>query len=348
MNEQEIPQQPDKPEKKPGVFGKARNKVRGRWYRTKFMRWLMPTYPYKFAIGLKHDNFFWSRFNGAFNGATLIGEAWLGLHFIRKHHKHLRRIFKLTHLAALPAAPLLGHILGIAGCCALAVTGLCAVGFGSVKAWKSMEGLCSRVFPKFNPPRKARIRAQKILKGISAIPPVRIVGNGIGKIAGKVAEKPLVQKLLKSRLGRLLRGPTQNQQDVFLAAVTIEGSAAWMIGLPAAIIANVAALPAIATVGGIVALAGVAAVALYEVVDCALSITSSTKTLLHIHRARKNAKKSAAEAPVTAPPMQEADAGPVFASTTAVFNQAVGTGAPVETKAPAPARSRRPGFGRSS
>ena len=351
MKTQEILQQPDKPEKEPGVFKKLRNKASARWYSTKLMSWLAETYPYKFTIGMKNDSFFWSRINGAFNGATLIGvagvfgAAWGGLHFLPK----VFQLLSFVHVAPIAALPLLPHIAVLAGCAALVGVGACALGYGIPKAWKSIEELCARTFPRFNPLRKFRLRTRKIVKGISAIPPVQKLGNGAGKVANKVVQRPLAQKLVKSRLGRVMRGPTQNQQDGFLSMVTIGGSLAWGIGLPAAIAIHVAALPAIATVGGLAALAVAVGIAAWEIYDCTVSITSSIKTLRHISRAHKNAATSSAEPVVTASPAQAAGDGPVVAANTApAFNQAAGVeGTAAEPPAAAPVRSRRPGLGRS-
>jgi hypothetical protein len=175
--------------KKPNIFQKVG--------RTKACQWVAGTYPWKFAVGLAKDNKFFSRFNGITNGAIHITEAAALFHYAG----HISKLPLLAHLAIVPALPLLAHGAAIALAGVLAGVGLCAIGYGFVNSWKSLEDLCARTFPKFNPMRKFRLRLQNIVK------------------ADSIAQKPLAQKFLKSRLGR---GLTQNQQDVFLALVTTQ------------------------------------------------------------------------------------------------------------------------------
>ncbi len=166
-------------------FKKARDKARDSVQNTKAFRWLEGTYPYKFTIGLKNENLFWSRFNGAVNGAILVAEAclfgaaWGGLHFLPKQ---IPQMLSFAHVAPIAALPLLPHIAVIAGFCALTAVGACAIGYGLASAWKSMEGLCERIFPKFNPLRKIRVRTSKALV---AFPPARQLHNGIKKYAAR-------------------------------------------------------------------------------------------------------------------------------------------------------------------
>ena len=115
-----------------------------------------------FTLGLIKDNKFWSRFNAMPNGAAFVAQGVAGI------------------ACLLASAPLAAQIFGIIGCGALMTIGLYGIAYGFPKAWKSMEELCVRTFPKLNPLKKVR--------------------EPVERIAHRISEKPLPQKIIKSQL----------------------------------------------------------------------------------------------------------------------------------------------------
>lgn len=268
------PQQAEKPSENLGFFRYARN----------------------FTTGLIKDSKFWSRFNAIPNGVIFIAQGVAGAIFL------------------VAAAPLIPQVLGIAGCAALAGIGLYGIGYGFPRAWQSMEALCTRSFPTFNPLKKIREPVQAF--------------------ARKISQTPLAKKVLNSRLAGLRpQLKTERQQDMFLAALTLEGASAAAVTCAVLIAPHVMALPAITIAGGIV-MAG----AFWTIGTCVFDVYCAGKTLFQAYRAGKQEKKMKAQASkpaASAPPRQEAKAKPVAAPATAAFNKNSGsTQAPPSTHMP--------------
>ena len=250
-------------------------------------------YARNFTTGLLKDSRFWSRFNAIPNGIIFIAQGVGGAIF----------------LAA--SAPLIAQVAGFAACAALAGIGLFGIGYGFPRAWQSMEALCARTFPKFNPPKKAREPMQAF--------------------ARKIARLPFAQKILKSPLLRFRpRLKTEQQQDMFLAALTLEGASAAAVACSIAIAPHVLALPAITIAGGAL-MAG----ALWTISTCLFDIYSSGKTLIQAYRHHRQEKKLKDKAktptpsPAPAPVPQEARSGLQAPPMTPPFNNASANAPPV-------------------
>ena len=279
-----------------------------------------------FIKNIMSDNSFWTRLTGARKGGILIAQA-------------------VTGLLVLLSAPLYIQPLGIAACCALMGAGLYGVRYGLVRAWDSLEKICARTFYTFNPMRTVRVRAQNVAKKISENPLMQKIHNRTEKLTDKVAqnprfikfaEKPLVQKILNSRIMVLSkRGLTQKQQDVFLAGLTVQGSLAAITLCAVELTVHAAAVAAFAG-GGFLALGAVAAV--YVVGTNALNIFRSAIVLKKSYRARKNANKSivveSSPEPMAATPLLEIRAKSASANTSPVFNKEAGKEEPEKSAIP--------------
>lgn len=246
-------------------------------------------YVRSFVTGLLKDSKFWSRFNAVPNGGLFIAQGVIGALFLVSS-----------------AAPAGVVAAGLAGCAILAGIGLYGIGYGLPRAWQSMEALCKRTFPKLNPLRKAR-------KPIQAF-------------VAKIARTRAAQKILKSPLARIWpKLKTEAQQDIFLAALTLEGASAAAVGCTIAVAPHILALPAI-TVGG----AAIIGWGAWTITACMFDIYNAGKTLAHSARAwwqerkdkKKDKKQPAAKlAPVApaqkpaaepAPSLQTRAAAPAF------------------------------------
>lgn len=247
---------PEKPQENLGFFRYARN----------------------FTTGLLKDSKFWSRFNAIPNGIIFIAQGVGGAIF----------------LAA--SAPLIAQVAGFAACGALAGIGLYGIGYGFPRAWQSMEALCARTFPSFNPPKKVRAPVQAV--------------------AQKIAQKPFMQKILRSRLMRLKPHlKTEHQQDIFLAALTLEGASAAAVACSVAIAPHVLALPAITIAGGAL-MAG----AFWTIGTCVFDVYCSGKTLFQAYRQHRHERKLKANAPKPAPALQPQAPKALPAPATTAFN----------------------------
>jgi hypothetical protein len=242
-------------------------------------------YAVNFTKGLIMDNKFWSRFNAIPNGVIFIAQGVGGA------------------ILLVSSAPVAAQVVGLAGCAVLAGVGLYGIGYGFPRAWQSMEALCARTFPKFNPPKAVREPAQKLMQKF-----VRT------KLAQKIANSPLMR--FKPHL------KTERQQDVFLAGLTIEGATASGAAVAWAIAPHVMALPAITLAGGL-AMAG----AVWVITTCVFDVYSSAKTVYSACRdwykerkAKKQATKDVTPAPQPQPQPAPAPQ-PLPAAMTPAFNK---------------------------
>lgn len=253
-------QQAEKPQENLGFFRYARN----------------------FIKGLLKDSKFWSRFNAIPNGVIFIAQGVAGAIFL------------------VAAAPVIAQVPGIAACAALAGIGLYGIGYGLPRAWQSMEALCTRTFPTFNPLKKIREPVQAF--------------------ARKIAQTPVARKVLKNPLARFTpKLKTEREQDMFLAALTLEGASAAGIACAVAIAPHVMALPAITIAGGAL-MAG----AFWTIGTCAFDVYCSGKTLFQAWRERRQEKKmktQASKPAAAAPPPVEAKAAPLANTTAGAFNK---------------------------
>jgi hypothetical protein len=249
-------------------------------------------YAWDFTRHMLGDNNFTTRLNAITNGAEFVAQAVGGTLF-----------FLSASLFLMP--------LGIAGCAAFAGIGLAGVAYGFPKAWQSMEGICARSFPKFNPPKRARLFLQK-----------------------KFGSNPLVKKIVNSRFFK--GGLSPRKQDLFLAALTIEGAAAAMVFCGIGFAGFIAALPVITPIAFLTVPMAITAFVLltgpYDIF-CGLKTVAQT---YKSYRKEKKAKKAQAAAPAgaVAPPAQETTPAPAFTNATSAFNSA-GTEKPVQSTAQA-------------
>ncbi len=240
-------------------------------------------YAVNFTKGLIKDNKFWSRFNAIPNGVIFIAQG----------------VGAGVFLVA--GAPLIAQVAGFAGCAALCGIGLYGIGYGFPRAWQSMEGLCARTFPKFNPPKAVR--------------------EPVAALANKIAQKPWAKKFLKNPVMRFWpQLKTEQQQDIFLAALTLEGASAAGVACAVAIAPHIMALPAVTIAGGFL-IAG----ACWTIATCAFDVYSCAKTLVQAfakHRQEKKAKKAPApKQSAPAPQPQEPQSKPLPAPVAAAFNK---------------------------
>ena len=207
-------------------------------------------YAWKFTKGLMKDHNFWTRTGGAWYGGVLIAQGIaVGL--------------------CLLSLPILVQPLAAVACCALVGAGLYGVRYGFSGAWNSLEDLCTKTFRTFNPLKAIRTRTLRPAKRIS--------------------ENPLIKKIANRRILRFKRHRTQEQRDVFLAGLTIEGAVAEIAVCALGVAAFVAGLPAI-TAGSMLTLGmGVAA---FVVTTAAFDFYCSVKSLGQAYRARKEAKQA--------------------------------------------------------
>jgi len=276
-----------------------------RWgQQTKTYRRLERTYAWKFIKNLKKDNRFWTWLGGIQAGSSHLWHA---------------AIF----IAALLSAPVVGELFGITACCALIGVGLLGISYGLPKAWRSLEEICAETFPKFNPARKLRIRAQHHAKKISEKPSVQKLQNHAGRqarrvaqhpLAKKIVEEPHVQKFLGSRLVSTFLHPTPRHQHMFLSAMTIE-QAVTSTALYAVV---AAALIGVASTGG---LALVAAGLAYEVGTSVFSFRNGVKTLKQLLRDGKNEKEPVPASAHAVVPSRAMKALPLCVDRTSAFNR---------------------------
>ncbi|MBI1215856.1 MAG: hypothetical protein GC185_08570 [Alphaproteobacteria bacterium] len=239
-------QQAEKTERLPGFFGYTR----------------------KFASGLLKDSKFWSRFNAIPNGGLFIAQGVVGGFFL---------------LAS--SAPVGVVAAGLVGCAMLTTVGLYGIGYGLPRAWQSMESLCKRTFPKFNPLRAIRKSLLSFQRKA-----------GRTKLGKKIANSPVMRHWPHLK--------HEHQQDIFLAALTLEGATVAGTAWAFVVAPHVMALPAV-TVGG-AALMGWGA---WTISACLFDIYNAGKTLVQSANkwwkdrklAKSGQKPQAAPAPKTGP-----------------------------------------------
>jgi hypothetical protein len=251
-------------------------------------------YAWDFTKNLMADNKFWSRFNGIPNGAIFVLQgAGIAL--------------------ALSASTVALQALSIAGGLALTGVGVFAIGYGFTKSWMSLEGICERSFPKFNPMRKLRTGLQKLL------------------------QKPLPKKILGILPFKKRRGMSERKQDVFLSAVTLEGASAAAVYFALHTAKHIAKTAM--TVGKIFTPGMIGAA--YLIGTCTFDVFCCARTLLQTFKSHRKEKKERKQlGTTTAPPVQEAKSETVFAEATAAFNNEAAPDKAAKAAASAPAASQ--------
>ena len=317
MNTKEAPQQSDSPSK----AKRPKVKILRRVFRP-VNKVLNKIPPLRFAKNLVQDRPFWTQVGGVSNGGTLIAQGVAGMFFIL-------------------SLPFILQPLGGVVCCALVGAGLYGIRYGLARAWMTLENVCSKSFRTFNPLKALRGRAQSFARNISGSAPMQGLRSRMGKVTGKLAQsprlkrmaqRPLVQKFLNSRILRSRHGLTPEQQNVFLAGLTIEGSLA-MIAVSAAGVASHIAVATSLPLSGALAIGAVAA---YWIGSCVFDIYCSARCLSQSYRDKKNGKNSAIKGPapesaITAITPQTPKTGLLSVNTTPAFNKKAAWEAPKET-----------------
>lgn len=237
----------------------------------------------------------------------------------------LQGVLGLGYLLTLP---LIAQPLVALFCLAAVGLGLSGLRYGLARGWRYLEKFCDSHLP-VNPFKRVRVQAQNIWAKVISSRPVKSLRNGLDTLKDSLSRTAFIQKLARSRLVKKIlnnrhvrsfmrNGTSEKQQELLLAGLTVQGSLT-TIGLTAySILHGAAALPFLATGGGLIA-AGAAA---YVIGRNTMFLyrgarrfkeTLSSKTERVRHRTRRR--------PARTPVMTE-EAAAQLEATTPAFNKA--------------------------